>query len=162
MGRKAKKLKGKKIDSVLSPNGDLDQPEDLDEVERLRLTHWAYGAWQMDNYAKTPDHFVNSIKDSAPYTYARLAPLLGSTGMGKQGALGHSPALQEEEFSTAVHFVVGGANRLIKRADLGHGSDTAFLEHLYAEKERATGGRFHNRYEREKNDVMAALLQDIR
>jgi len=167
-------------------------------LDKKGRRHWAYGNFQMDHLAKTPDHFVESIKTSAPDIYNRLAPLLGSTGMGKKGAFGqewqsiagadpkrftalqtnfikhnyldpfikqygaalNSPAVREEVLSSSVHFGVGGAGALFKKAGLGHVDDKTFLEHLYAEKERATGGKFHNRYQRENQDVMTALLEE--
>jgi hypothetical protein len=52
------------------------------------VRHWAYGAWQMDHVAGTPNKFVNSLQQSAPDIYGRLSPLLGSTSQGRGGAFG--------------------------------------------------------------------------
>ena len=72
----------------------------------------------------------------------------------------YNPVLRQAVFSTAVHHGVGGANRLVRRAGLGQTSQDDFLQRLYEERDKATKGRFHNRFENESQDAIAALLQE--
>ena len=165
-------------------------------LDKHGVRHWAYGAWQMDHVAQTPNKFVNSLQNSAPDIYGRLSPLLGSTDQGKQGAFGQmwkqiagedparfkqlqktfmmkhylqpllnqygsaasSPSVQEALFSTSVHHGVGGAQRLARRAGVGHVSNEEFLKRLYEQRDQATSGRFHNRFSNESNDVCSQHL----